>query len=75
MSENRKVKIHILKRILANKRADWGRKFLALISLAQIASDEAINILQVYYFNPDPKMRVYAKLAFEEAKYLSGLKL
>jgi hypothetical protein len=71
MSGSKKVKIGILKKILDDKKADWGKKLLALISLARIASDEAISVLQVYYFDPDPKMKAYAKRAFEEAKYFA----
>ncbi|MFH1386706.1 MAG: hypothetical protein ABIH50_03470 [bacterium] len=60
-------RVNMLKRELENKKIDWSRKLLALISLSKIASDEAFDVLRQYYFNPDPQMRVYAKLAFAEA--------
>lgn len=63
--------IRWLSRILKNKRASWEKKLLALISLAHIASEESIGILETYNKNPDSEMEVCAKLALDEAKYLS----
>lgn len=60
-------RINILKKMLENKKIDWSRKLLALVSLSKIASNEAFDVLRQYYFNPDPQMRVYAKLAFAQA--------
>ena len=63
--------IHILRARLNNKKMGWEEKLLALIGLAHIASNESVEILQKYYRNPGSEMKVYAKLALDEAKHLA----
>ena len=71
MRENDSV--WVLQAMLKNKRVDWIKKLLALMSLAQIASQESLRILDSYCKNPDPQMKIYARLAFAEAKYWAGI--
>jgi len=63
--------VWILQAMLKNKKVEWIKKLLALISLAHIASRESVKILENYYKNPDPKMGFYARMALEEAKFLA----
>ncbi|OFZ22392.1 MAG: hypothetical protein A3D92_22355 [Bacteroidetes bacterium RIFCSPHIGHO2_02_FULL_44_7] len=55
--------------MLKNKKVDWVKKLLALVSLAQMASRDSLRILESYCRNPDPQMKTYARLALAEAAW------
>ncbi len=60
-----------LEKILDDRKEDWAKKLLALVGLSKVLSWESLDILERYYRNPDPQMKLYAKLAFMQAKRLA----
>lgn len=60
-----------LERILEDRKEDWAKKLLALVGLSNVLSKDSFTILERYYRNPDPQMKLYAKLAFMQAKRMA----
>lgn len=58
----------ILKRMLKSKRVGWGRKLLALIGLARIASRESLAVLGAYRRQAVPGLKGYTKLICDETR-------
>ena len=59
--------IWILQKMLMDEKAERIKKVLALISLARMASEESIGVLERYYESAGAGMKVYVKLALDEA--------
>ncbi|GEM_PF-6554894 len=58
----------MLRAILADGRRSYAEKLEALTMLANLADEEAVNVLRWYADSPDPGLEVVAKLALIEAE-------